>query len=189
MANQILIRRKTTTGAPALGDLAIYEGAINTFDNTLHYKKDAGTIMTFKVSADIIADLLAGSYTFTGQPKAPTAAPGTNTTQIATTAFVIAAMAGAGAGDMLKSVYDTTNNGKVDLAENSELLGGNNAAYFTGYTDAAIAALVASSPAALNTLNELATALGNDPNFASTITTLIGTKLDANSVIDGGTIA
>jgi hypothetical protein len=39
-----------------------------------------------------------------------------------------------------------------------------------------IAALVASSPAALDTLNELATALGNDPNFATTITNSLATK-------------
>lgn len=47
----------------------------------------------------------------------------------------------------------------------------------TAFTAAAIAALVASSPATLDTLNEIAAALGNDPNFATTITTLIGTKL------------
>ena len=45
---------------------------------------------------------------------------------------------------------------------------------------AAIAALVAASPAALDTLNELAAALGNDPNFATTIATQIGGK--ANTV-------
>lgn len=42
--------------------------------------------------------------------------------------------------------------------------------------DAAVAALVDSSPAVLNTLNELAAALGNDPNFATTITTSLATK-------------
>ena len=40
----------------------------------------------------------------------------------------------------------------------------------------AISALVASSPAALDTLNELAGALGNDPNFATTITTTLSSK-------------
>jgi len=184
MANVIQVKRKTTTGVPSLAQLAIGEGCINTVDNTLHYKKDASTILTWKVSADILA-----SPALTGTPTAPTASANTNTTQIATTAFVMAALAGAGTGDMLKSVYDTNDNGRVDTADNALLLGGNNSAYFTGYTDSAIAALVASSPSALNTLNELATALGNDPNFAGTITTLIGTKLDANSTIDGGTIA
>lgn len=49
------------------------------------------------------------------------------------------------------------------------------------YTNTAVANLVASSPAALDTLNELAAALGNDPNFATTITNSIANKqpLDA----------
>lgn len=42
---------------------------------------------------------------------------------------------------------------------------------------AAVAALVASSPAALDTLNELAAALGNDPNFAATINAAIAARL------------
>lgn len=48
----------------------------------------------------------------------------------------------------------------------------------TAFVAAAIASLVNGSPAALDTLQELAKALGNDPNFATTITNLIGTKLD-----------
>ena len=46
------------------------------------------------------------------------------------------------------------------------------------YTDAKVAAMVASAPETLDTLNELAAALGNDPNFATTIATQIGTKVD-----------
>ena len=42
----------------------------------------------------------------------------------------------------------------------------------------AIAALVASSPETLNTLDELAAALGDDPNFATTIMTMLGAKAD-----------
>ncbi len=44
------------------------------------------------------------------------------------------------------------------------------------YADTKISALVDSSPAALDTLNELATALGNDPNFATSMTTMISQK-------------
>ena len=47
----------------------------------------------------------------------------------------------------------------------------------TAYVDAAISALADSAPAALNTLNELAAALGDDANYAATTTTAIGTKL------------
>ncbi|MBC2722040.1 hypothetical protein [Desulfosporosinus sp.] len=44
------------------------------------------------------------------------------------------------------------------------------------YTDTKVAALVDSSPATLDTLNELAAAIGDDPNFAITLTDLVGTK-------------
>lgn len=43
--------------------------------------------------------------------------------------------------------------------------------------NAATAALVASSPAALDTLNELAAAMGNDANFATTTATSLGNRL------------
>ncbi|MEW3325127.1 prophage tail fiber N-terminal domain-containing protein [Escherichia coli] len=70
------------------------------------------------------------SPALTGTPTTPTAPKGTNNTQIASTAYVMAA----------------------------------------------IAALVNSSPDALNTLNELAAALGNDPNFATTMTNALAGK-------------
>ena len=50
----------------------------------------------------------------------------------------------------------------------------------TAYTDTAISNLVDSSPSALNTLNELAAALGDDANFSTTVTNSIATKLDTN---------
>jgi hypothetical protein len=53
---------------------------------------------------------------------------------------------------------------------------------YKAFCNAAIAALVDSSPEALNTLNELATALGNDPNFATTIATQLGTKVNDDDV-------
>ena len=46
----------------------------------------------------------------------------------------------------------------------------------TTYVDNAVSALVDSSPETLNTLNELAAALGDDPNFATTVSTEIGKK-------------
>ena len=54
----------------------------------------------------------------------------------------------------------------------------------TAYTDTAISNLVDSSPLTLNTLNELASALGDDPNFATTVTNSIATKLP----LAGGTL-
>ena len=45
------------------------------------------------------------------------------------------------------------------------------------YVDTSISNLVATAPATLDTLNELAVALGNDASFATNVTTSIGTKL------------
>jgi len=53
------------------------------------------------------------------------------------------------------------------------------------YADGLITALVASSPTTLDTLNELATALGNDANFATTTATALAGKLP----LAGGTMS
>lgn len=44
------------------------------------------------------------------------------------------------------------------------------------YVNAKVTELIGAAPTTLDTLNELATALGNDPNFATSMSTLIGTK-------------
>jgi hypothetical protein len=59
----------------------------------------------------------------------------------------------------------------------SNITEGSNLYYTDARADARVALIVDSSPAALNTLNELAAALGDDPNFATTVSTSIGTKL------------
>ncbi|HAV2106941.1 TPA: phage tail protein [Escherichia coli] len=46
----------------------------------------------------------------------------------------------------------------------------------TAFVKSAIAAMVGSAPAALDTLNELAAALGNDPNFATTMLNALAGK-------------
>lgn len=54
--------------------------------------------------------------------------------------------------------------------------------------DNSIAALIDTAPSTLNTLNELAAALGDDPNFAATITTSLGTKAPIASPTFTGTV-
>jgi len=78
------------------------------------------------------------SPALTGVPTAPTAAANTNTTQIATTAYV-----------------------QTEIND-----------------------LIASAPGALDTLNELASALGNDASFSTTVTNSLATKLP----LAGGTM-
>ena len=65
----------------------------------------------------------------------------------------------------------------------ADTLDGNSSAYFApsasmaAFVNSKVAGVVDSSPAALDTLNELAAALGDDANFATTTATSIGTKL------------
>jgi len=54
------------------------------------------------------------------------------------------------------------------------------------YVDTEVANLVDSSPATLDTLNELAAALGDDPDFATTVSNNIGTKADKTTDINAG---
>jgi hypothetical protein len=57
----------------------------------------------------------------------------------------------------------------------------------TSYVDTAVANLVDSAPAALDTLNELAAALGDDANFSTTVTNSIATKQDAATALTTST--
>ena len=54
-----------------------------------------------------------------------------------------------------------------------------------GYVDTVVSGLIDAAPAALDTLNELAAALGDDANFSTTITNSIATKLP----LAGGTMS
>jgi ferric-dicitrate binding protein FerR (iron transport regulator) len=51
----------------------------------------------------------------------------------------------------------------------------------TAFVAAAIGALIDAAPGAMDTLNELAAALGDDPNFATTVTNALAGKLAAAS--------
>ena len=55
----------------------------------------------------------------------------------------------------------------------------------TTYVDTKVAGIVDTAPETLNTLNELAAALGDDPNFATTVSTEIGKKVDKTTTVNG----
>jgi hypothetical protein len=113
------------------------EVGLGNVDNTTDLLKPISTAT--QTALDLKSPL--ASPTFTGTPSVPTATVGTNTTQIASTAYV----------------------------------------------RAEVSALVASAPTALDTLNELATALGNDANFSTTVTTALGLKAPLASPTFTGT--
>ncbi|EKJ4587290.1 tail fiber protein [Escherichia coli] len=190
---------------------ALINGAPGTMDTL---KEIAAAINNDPKFSETINKALAlkaplASPAFTGTPTVPTASQGTNSTQIANTAFVKAAITalinGApGTLDTLKEIAAAINNDpnfsttinnalalKAPLASPAltgiptaptAAQGTNNTQIATtAYVRAAISALVGSSPEALDTLNELAAALGNDPNFATTMTNALAGKqpLDA----------
>jgi hypothetical protein len=72
----------------------------------------------------------------------------------------------------------------IDLDTNGTVKIDGNAVATESYVGTQISNLVDSSPAALNTLNELAAALGDDASFSTTVATSIGTKLP----LAGGTM-
>lgn len=117
--------------APAWTSLAKADVGLGNVANTA--PADLPVSSAQQVALDAKADL--ASPVFSGAPKAPTAAAGNSTTQIATTAFV----------------------------------------------SGAIAALVGGAPGALDTLNELAAALGDDPDFAATLTSNLASKLSKSA--------
>jgi hypothetical protein len=63
----------------------------------------------------------------------------------------------------------------------ADTLDGQEASYFTGYTDTAITNLVNGAPDALNTLDELAAALGDSAAFSTTVTNSIAAKVSKTS--------
>ncbi|MEF4485121.1 phage tail protein [Escherichia coli] len=116
------------------------------------------------------------SPTLTGMPKVPTAPAGTNTTQIASTAFVQAVVTALNNALALKAPLASPALTGAPTAPTAAQTVNNTQVATTAFVKSAIAALVASSPAALDTLNELAEALGNDPNFATTMTNALAGK-------------
>lgn len=166
------------------------------------------------------------SPALTGTPTAPTAASGSNDTQLATTAFVKAAVAALVNGSpaaldtlqelanalgndpnfsttVLNAIADAKTDAASKLNAHASIIdahpryapkaspaftgtptaptaeSGSNDTQLatTAFVKAAVAALVNGSPAALDTLQELANALGNDPNFSTTVLNALAGKL------------
>jgi hypothetical protein len=108
-------------------------------DNTSDNDKQVSTPQ--RAALDLKANI--ESPEFTGTPSAPTATSGTNTSQLATTAFV----------------------------------------------QTRIGDIIASAPAELDTLNKLASALGDDANFSTTITNSLSEKAPLESPTFTGTVS
>ena len=85
--------------------------------------------------------------------------------------------------DSISGSYTSNNYLVATFAANNYLIShftSNN--YIQTYVSSEIASLVDSAPTTLDTLNELAAALGDDPNFATTVTNQIGIRATNNYV-------
>jgi hypothetical protein len=118
-------------------ELGYLDGVTSAVQTQLDAKYSSASATT-----DLALKAPLASPALTGTPTAPTATLGTNTTQVATTAFVKA---------------------EVD-------------------------AVIAAAPGALNTLDELAAALGDDANFATTVTNSLAAKAPLASPTFTGTV-
>lgn len=151
------------------------------------------------------------SPALTGNPTAPTASQGTSTLQLANTRFVreaITALINSAPGDLdtlgelAAALGNDANFAATMMAAlatkaplNSPALSGIPTAPTaapgtntlqlanTRFVQAAVSALVNASPAALDTLKELADALGNDANFATTMTNALAGKQQKDNTL------
>jgi len=209
MANTVRIKRRALGGASgAPNSLAQSELAYSEVDQILYIGQGTGGSATVVSIGGPGAYATKASPSLTGTPTAPTAASGTNNTQIATTAFVTTAVSSVDVSGLLgaylksadaASTYLTISNASSTYLTQSSAsstyapkaspaltgtptaptaAGGTNSTQIatTAFVASAVSSLVASAPAALDTLHELAAALGNDASFSTTIATSLGGK-------------
>ena len=157
----------------------------------------AGSAATAQQNAENYADSLASNYAPAGSAQgaydnAVSAAAQDATTKANTAQQNAENYADGVAGDAQDAAATYTDNAitNLNLSGTYDALGAADTALndAKSYTDQEIAALVDSAPAMLDTLNELAAAIADNPNYASDVTNLVATKADTTYVdnqIDG----
>ena len=157
-------------------DLALFHtggnGVIHNATGALRIRANTLNIQDYANEDAMITAISNGAVTIyhNNQPKIATASGGVTITGTATaTTF-----SGALSGTIASATTATTQSASDNTTKVAT----------TAYVTTAVSNLVDSSPSALNTLNELAAALGDDANFSTTVTNSIATKLP----LAGGTM-
>ena len=166
---------------------SIPASAINGISSTIQTAIDLKATKTIvdasftTVNSAIALKANLASPALTGVPTAPTASAGTNTTQLATTEFTTTAVSTKAnlASPALTGVPTAPT---ASAGTNTTQLA------TTAFVKSAVDNLVASAPAALDTLNELAAALGNDAAFSTTVTNTLASKAPLANPTFTGTI-
>jgi hypothetical protein len=161
-----------TTAFVVAGDTVLVGGAPAGLNTLGKVATSLGNDTAFATTTSTALGLKAplASPAFTGVPTGPTAGVGTNTTQLATTAFVLANATSSGAP--LASPAFT------GIPTAPTAAGGTATGQLatTLFVSNANAALVGTAPGSLDTLGELAGAIGNDPAFATNNTAALALK-------------
>ena len=131
-------------------------------------------ISNYSGSNDITALAVNGFSTHT-TPLQKWTASGTTVASVAVDGTITASQLSLTTYPTTDNITEGTNKYYTDARVGTYLTTNNYATQ--SYVSTAISNLVDSAPTTLDTLNELAAALGDDANFATTVTTALGTKL------------
>jgi len=202
MAATIRIKRTTSSNRPSTlenAELAFIEGS-----QLLVYGTgtggaggsatsiiDIGGSGAFLGLANTQTQTAAGAYTFSGtvtvtgtaslgQASATSPSGGDNSARVATTSWVQGELVDYLSTTTAGTTYATINSPNLTGVPTAPTANsGTNSTQIatTAYVDSAVSSLVDGAPELLNSLNELAAAIGDDANFSATITTSIGEKM------------
>ena len=171
---------QTDNGSGGIATYLLADGSTGQL-NLYHYG-------SLKANTDSAGFSVTGNITVSGTVDGrDVAADGTKLDGIEASADVTDATNVAAAGAVMES--DTTTASMSFVVDEDTMVSNLDTKVPTqqsvkAYVDSSISGLVDSAPTTLDTLNELAAALGDDPNFATTITNSIGDKLP----LAGGTM-
>lgn len=179
MSTKVLLKKSSVQGKiPLATDLSYGELALNYAEGKLYFKDTSNNIKSFDSAPQLSINDLT-DVNITGTPSTGQVLKW-NGTQWAAGDDATAGGAGTDADtlDGFDSSYFLNYNNLSNKPTIPSLTG-----YATeSYVDTAISNLIDGAPLALNTLNELAAALGDDANYATTITNALALKANTSSL-------